>query len=426
MRGAAFALFAGLLCTAGCDGLWDAFLRAQPDTLIPIGRHCVGTNPYWIAIGDINKDGFADLAVMNHGNLALGKHGSITLFIGKGRGRFSLPFTIDFSDGMTMPTSGALADLDSDGFIDLAVATVTSGTTGQISIFWGLPDGNLAPEPSTPIMVPGRPTAVSIGDVDRDSYNDLMVSFDMDNSGMGSGGYQAFFGTSQRNIYRISTQSMVVNGYSSLVKVVDLNVDNIPEVTIGGGNLVRAYDYVASSLSQIYSVDTDIQYSVSNFDVADLNSDSLPDIVVGEFDKNQTRDARIATYINNLTAYSLVKEPISLPNYKQSFPLAVGDFNKDSESDLIVGWLNPSNQQSELLVFFGKEDGTMSKEAKPLAMGSGARYIAVGDLNGDGIDDVAATGTTSNQISLFLGTKADEPLRNIDPEAIDQSPKDCN
>jgi hypothetical protein len=75
--------------------------------------------------------------------------------------------------------------------------------------------------------------------------------------------------------------------------------------------------------------------------------------------------------------------------------VAVGDFNGDGRQDLVVGSAG-SNTVSILL-----GDGTGSfGAATNVATGSG---VAVGDFNGDGRQDLVATNGSSNTVSVLLG-----------------------
>jgi hypothetical protein len=84
------------------------------------------------------------------------------------------------------------------------------------------------------------------------------------------------------------------------------------------------------------------------------------------------------------------------------FSVAVGDFNGDGKQDLVTAQLSnsisgPFNNVSVLL---GNGSGGFSSTSFTLA--ANIRYVAVGDFNSDGKQDLA-TNNTSNNISILLG-----------------------
>jgi len=83
--------------------------------------------------------------------------------------------------------------------------------------------------------------------------------------------------------------------------------------------------------------------------------------------------------------------------------VAVGDFNKDGNLDLVAAnygtFLNPGNTLSVLL---GKGDGTFGAQ-KTFAVGTSPSSVAVGDINLDGNPDLVATNYFSNTLSVLLG-----------------------
>ncbi len=66
-----------------------------------------------MAIGDVNGDGIADLAVTNYGA------GTATVFLGAGRGAFQPGVTVPVG---REPRAVAVGDLNGDGKADIVVA----------------------------------------------------------------------------------------------------------------------------------------------------------------------------------------------------------------------------------------------------------------------------------------------------------------
>ena len=171
----------------------------------------VGVNPRCVAVADVNGDGFPDIAAANDGlpDTPEGYPSSyfLTLLLGDGTGGFGQ--RADFDTGIH-PWAVAIADLNSDGYPDLAVSNTGSSTVSVLlhrTPVWmefafapGTLDlssrgrsvtGFLEPGPplaaadidiasirlnETVPVAPDAPTA--IGDHDGDGVPDLMVKFD--------------------------------------------------------------------------------------------------------------------------------------------------------------------------------------------------------------------------------------------------------
>lgn len=138
--------------------------------------------PHGIALGDFNRDGKIDLAVQecqsNTGNC------DVAIFLGNGTGTFT--------PGSILPIAGAAAlrltlvatDLNKDGKIDLAVASLTGASTAptaQFSVFFGNGDGTFR-TPLTvtvPFTIPAdsaaMPPTIVAGDFTGDATPDIGV-----------------------------------------------------------------------------------------------------------------------------------------------------------------------------------------------------------------------------------------------------------
>lgn len=134
-----------------------------------------GGNPSWVAVGDFNHDGHADIAVANEpdpnfpltpATVGGPAHNSVSILLGNGDGTFQ--------PSIDTPTLGALrlavADFNGDGKLDLAVAT---GTSSPVQILLGNGDGTFVVSSTTVNSVDGR---LLVADFNHDSKLDLLTS----------------------------------------------------------------------------------------------------------------------------------------------------------------------------------------------------------------------------------------------------------
>src|SRR6267378_907094 len=78
--------------------------------------------------------------------------------------------------------------------------------------------------------------------------------------------------------------------------------------------------------------------------------------------------------------------------------VAVGDFNGDRVQDLAVA----NRDSASVSVLLGNGDGTFRA---PLTFGVGIQphFVAIGDFNRDGVQDLALADSGSNTVSVLLG-----------------------
>lgn len=80
--------------------------------------------------------------------------------------------------------------------------------------------------------------------------------------------------------------------------------------------------------------------------------------------------------------------------------LMIGDLDRDGDQDLVSSWYFAGGAVSHSL---GNGDGTLA--APSFEMGNGPQDVAVGDLNGDGKEDIAAAVADGN-LAYRLGDGA--------------------
>jgi len=130
----------------------------------------VGVRPAWVATGYFNSDPALDLAVANADD------GTISILLGNSDGTFLAAAGSPIDVG-TRPVSIAVADLNTDGKFDLAVADLTDST---VYVLMGNGDGSFGP-PSR-FGVGGHPSSVAVADFNGDGNLDLAVANRLSNS----------------------------------------------------------------------------------------------------------------------------------------------------------------------------------------------------------------------------------------------------
>jgi hypothetical protein len=141
-----------------------------------------GLNPSSIFVADFSGDKKLDLAVLNQAS------NNITILLGNGDGTFGTAVDYAMPSGTTPRSSMAIGDLNGDGRADIAVAGGAS-VGGVITVFLANPDGTLGTGTNWITTTQtvcaqscGAPTAVAITDVNNDGKLDLVAD---DNAGAG-------------------------------------------------------------------------------------------------------------------------------------------------------------------------------------------------------------------------------------------------
>ncbi len=121
---------------------------------------------------------------------------------------------------------------------------------------------------------------------------------------------------------------------------------------------------------------------------ADLNGDGLMDVVTASFD-----DGALDVFFNNRTSPGSFNPALVL-NSPGASQLAIADMNGDGLPDLVSADFNVS-------LFLQTSPGTF---AAPISLyAGGANWVALGDLNGDGATDVALTDNVGVKVLLHTG-----------------------
>lgn len=182
--------------------------------------YAVGANPYQVRMADLNADGITDVVVGNTTEVppeaATVPPHTITILLGTGGGALSAHARYVLGRG----SSGiAIADLDADGQLDLAV---TSFEDHVVYVLAGNGDGTFQ-EPNA-FATGAAPLDVAAADIDADGRLDLAVTNAHDKTvsvlrGQGDG----TFGP---------RQDLAVNSYPKSVVLDDLNGDGRLDIVV--------------------------------------------------------------------------------------------------------------------------------------------------------------------------------------------------
>ena len=128
--------------------------------------------------------------------------------------------------------------------------------------------------------------------------------------------------------------------------------------------------------------------------LGDINNDQNIDILVVN-----SRIQDVSIFLGQGNGSFIQQTPLDIGADTSSLGLALGDLNRDNNSDLIVS----DSIQYNLLIFFGIGDGTFDQTLN-LYTGNLSRPYSVttADLNGDNFLDLLVTNVGTNNVGVFL------------------------
>jgi hypothetical protein len=146
--------------------------------------YAVGVNPTGIAAGDFNRDGKLDLALANINS------NSVSILLGNGDGTFQAQ--VQYASGADTYTV-TTEDLNGDGKLDLVTANTGKGSGTTVSVLLGNGDGTF--QPHVDYTVGTSPSCAAVADLNGDGKLDLAVANQVSNTisillGNGDGTFQ--------------------------------------------------------------------------------------------------------------------------------------------------------------------------------------------------------------------------------------------
>jgi hypothetical protein len=419
------------LATANGNAGTVSVLLGRGDGTFGARSFQVGGTPGLLTVGDFNGDGRQDVAVTK----ALGE-GIISVLLGKGNGTFQLAMDTEVEEIGSI----AAGDFNEDGREDLAVAS-SAGWENELSILLATGDGTFQ---VTPAGTSGGVFSVRTGDFNSDGHQDLAVAWIVfeNVNGTDSSGLFIFLGQGDATFQ--GTWGGQTGGHLSFLTIGDFDGDGRQDLATENVSILLGHGDGSFEDAKNFPVG-DVSYT-KMVHVGDFNGDGRPDLAtlddsctsfpcgvvgiillnqgdgtfrtagdfavvqgrrfmaVGDFNADGRSD--LVLFSGNTVSVRLSKgdgtfqDPKSFRVGGVPSSVTVGDFNGDRRQDLVIANSSGFGALGSVSIFLSKGDGTFQIAS---VLPSGVGPMTVDDFNGDGRQDLAIANSPSNSVSVLLG-----------------------
>lgn len=330
-----------------------------------------------IETADLDGDGNLDIVTVS----VSGTSASVQL--GNGDGSFgSVQTYATGSSGRDI----LLIDINNDNKLDLITV---DGNDDTLSILTGVGDGTF--NARTTIAATGIPTSVTSGDFDEDGEVDLVVTY-----GKASSGVYFYTGNGDGTFNSPTTITQTLGSSPTSVEVGDFDDDGNLDFVLANSNASTVSLFSGDGTGSFAAEKTySVGASPQGIAVSDLDGDGKDDLVVTNT-TDGTATVLTGTGSQTLsvgTTYSTGSSPIGV---------LLKDIDGDSNLDMIVA--NEDVSEAVISILTGNGDGTFNaRTTYSTSTLDRVNALAIGDFDGDGVNDIIAHENRDQELALLLG-----------------------
>ncbi len=367
-----------------------------------------------LVIDDVNNDDINEFiaGAVNYNGAAGSQAGMIYLYSGATRNllwtKEGLSSFEHFGSALSL-----VDDLDGDGVDDFAVGAPDYSGNGRVDTY---SSRNLEPMWSIYGSVTDSEfgsSVVSVGDIDGDKIADLIIGAPDD----GNGRVDAYSGATQSLIWSAYGEDMNDNFGVSLAPLADINGDSYNEVLVGAdmantGTLVDAgkvYALSGADGSIVYTLDGNSSGAffgrdISSFPGGLIGNNRLAFTVGAPYGTDPYNSKRGVAYAftNNGT---LIWHENGIANNIEfgGKVFSSHDLTGDDIEDVVIS--APKDSRGTVSVYKGAIDSRLWTQLGDEETSLGSAVAVGGDVNGDGMDDIAISAQWNNpgRVIIYSG-----------------------
>ncbi|WP_264538481.1 beta strand repeat-containing protein [Flavobacterium sp. N1736] len=287
----------------------------------------VTDTPRKMAVGDFDGDGKLDIVAVNFGTSLLV---SVLRNTSSGTGNINFAAQMTFAVAGANPLSVGIADIDGDGKIDLAVGNNIGNTVSVLrNTSSGIGNINFAAKIDFPSDF--GPADILMGDLDGDNKTDMITTNNR------STHISVYRNTSTTGVITFAPIQTFTTGTSPLYGAIgDLNKDGKLDIAVAnnGSNSISVFLNTSSGSGNI-NFDTTVNLAIGNIQVdaaiSDIDGDGMPDLVASS-------SAFLHIMRNTATAGGSLSfaTPLKIPSTTGTSDLVLGDLDGDGKDDIAV------------------------------------------------------------------------------------------
>ena len=362
----------------------------------PKRNFTIGTTASYAGIADLDADGKPDLIFTNVGGTTISvlRNTSTTGSIGSS----SFSAVQNFIVG-TNPQSVAIADIDGDGKLDLAIA---NANTANVSILRNTSTiGTISFSTKQDYASGTSPYSLTMGDFDGDGKPDLAVAVQIGST------ISLFRNISTiGNIVFAAKQNFASGSFPQAISSGDLDGDGKLDLATANyiGNNVSVLRNISTIGAINFSAKQDFATGINPYSMAigDLDGDGKPELAIANISSNTVSILRNMSTIG-IIAY-LAKQDIT--SVAQPISATIGDVDGDGLQDLTI----TSNSSAAISIFrnISTVGAITFAASQDLTNFVGGYFVAIGDLDADGKPDLVVANSSVFTASIFRN--ADIPI----------------
>jgi len=389
-----------------------------------MGQAVYHTAPDWVssdtpvstggALVDLDRDGWLDFVVSNGNDMAQ-QH--IAVYYNRGDGTF--PSTPDWQSADSVYNGHLdVADVNSDGWPDVAVATLGSGgtQTGPIARLYQNNNGTLTSTPVWSAPINGNAFGVAFGDMNLDGRPDLAV---------GTGWAYSPQASYRNYVYRnvngaLETTAGWVSSdsyhYQGMVWVSAYDNGRLDLVGVASRTYTRMYKNLGTLLETTASwSETDVANPDMIMGTAgDVTGDGRRDLIVADNNQLSGGSGRFRQY-NGLGAGAFSTTANWLYSEGYCSAVALADVDADGDLDLATGaWWDYTR------IFFNTGTGFGASAGWNSGVTSVIEKICFGDIDKNGLAPYTETIPAVSGRTLYYLSR--QPIQEVTSVRLDGAP----
>jgi hypothetical protein len=331
-------------------------------------------NPYDVAVGDFNRDGYPDAVVSNYSL----SNTTASVFLGSSTG---LPSTAS----QTLTTSAGprgvvAADFNGDGYTDAAVSGIAGVTTG---IYLGSGSG-LSTSANYTLSTAG--SELTTGDFNNDGKPDLLIA------STGSNQSWLYLNTGTALSTTVSTTLTTAGAVVQMPATGDFNGDGKTDLALASTTGIHIFTNNGSGLPTTPSYTLASGTTYGGIATGDFNNDGKTDVAA-------VTSNNISIFLNSGTVVT-TPAASTLTGSTAPFGLVAGDFNGDGKTDLAA----PESGGTAVRLYINSGSALPTTVTTSLTSGASPHGMASADFNKDGKIDLITANSGAQTASVFLGT----------------------